>query len=207
MPDGSLDRPADSAAGPWPIHDTKGFGTIYQVEATFDPNATEDQVRLMLQALLTDRFKMVSHRAAKEVDGYALAVAKGGPKMQEAAEGQIPGLPDWMRGSADPAGLEERVIATLLPLPEKGVGTLTGRRVTMLQFAETLQRLLSMAVVDETGLSGRYYFAFRYAAADDPDIPYPNLFGAVKDLGLRLERHKGPVEILVVDHMESLTEN
>jgi uncharacterized protein (TIGR03435 family) len=74
----------------------------------------------------------------------------------------------------------------------------------MLQLTETLQRLLDLPVLDQTGLSGRYYFAFRYATDADPDIEYPNLFGALKELGLRLEKHKGPVDMLVVDHMEKI---
>src|SRR5689334_14110999 len=69
--------------------DTPGWGSIYQVEATHDPKASEDQVRVMLQALLADRFQMKIHRVTKEVDGYALSLAKDGSKMQEAKEGEI----------------------------------------------------------------------------------------------------------------------
>lgn len=186
--------------------DTPGFGSVYQIEATADPKATEDQVRLMLQSLLTDRFKMVLHRVTREVDGYALTVAKGGPKLQEAKEGEVPTLPDWLQTpSADSAVMEGSVMATI---PAQGVGAIAGRRVTMLQLTETLQRLLNTAVFEQTGLSAKYYFGFRYAMDADPDIPYSNLFGAFKDLGLRLEKSKGPVEMLVVDRMEKLpTEN
>ena len=161
---------------------------------------------VMLQSLLMDRFKMVVHRVTKDAGGYALTVAKNGPKMQEAKEGKVPGLPDWIRGpSDDPAKLEELVVATM---PAPGVGAITGRRVTMLQFTEKLQRLLDTAVLDQTGLDGKYYFALQYATGDTPDAPLPDLFSAVKQLGLRLEKHKGPVEMLVVDHIEKFpTEN
>jgi uncharacterized protein (TIGR03435 family) len=186
--------------------ETPGFGSIYQIEATFDPKATDDQVRMMMQSLLVDRFQMTFHRVTKEVDGYALTVAKDGPKMQEAREGEVPALPEWMSGpGANPAAMEESVVATSLA---KGAGAITGRRAIMLQLTETLQRLLSTAVLDLTGLSAKYYFGFQYAVDADPDIPYPNLFGAIKDLGLRLEKRKGPVEVLVVDHMARIpTEN
>jgi len=186
--------------------DTSTFGSIYEIEATMNPQATEDQTRLMLRSLLIDRFKMAIHRETREADGWALTVAKGGPKIQEASEGELPPLPDWMQGrSADPARMEGLVVAGL---PAKGVGVITGRRVTMLQLTETLQRLLSTAVLDQTGLPGKYYFALRYAREDDPDVPYPNLFGAIRELGLRLDRHKGPVEMLVLDHIEKIpTEN
>src|SRR5215472_2394660 len=59
-------------------------GDTYVVEATFDPAATDDQVRSMVQSLLADRFKMRSHRVTTEADGYALSIGKGGPKVTEA---------------------------------------------------------------------------------------------------------------------------
>jgi len=177
-------------------------GSIYQIEATTDPNATEDQLRLMVQSLLIERFKMVAHRLTKDVDGYALTLGKNGPKMLEAKEGEVPPLPEWLRRpSEDPAALEGLVVATM---PTSGVEAIVGRRVTMLQFTERLQRSLHTAVLDQTGLSGKYYFALRHATGDDPDTLFPNLSNAVKDLGLRLEKHKVPVEMVVVDHIEKI---
>src|SRR5262249_21336003 len=121
-------------------------------------------------------------------------------KMEEAKEGVVPALSDWLRNSStDPAGLEGLVLATL---QGKGIGAITGRRVSMPQLTETLQWLLSTAGADRTGLAGKYYFALQYATGNDPDVPNPNLFGAIRELGLRLEKHKGPVEMLVVDHIE-----
>jgi uncharacterized protein (TIGR03435 family) len=157
----------------------------------------------MLQSLLIDRFKMTFHSVTKSVDGYALSVAKDGPRMQEAKDAEIPPLPDWIRGPNDnPAGMEERVISIWPPI--KGVGILAGRRITMLQLSEYLQRHFDTAVLDQTGLAARYYFAFRYATDNDPEIPYPTLAGGLKELGLRLEKHKGPAEMLVVDHLEKI---
>jgi uncharacterized protein (TIGR03435 family) len=74
----------------------------------------------------------------------------------------------------------------------------------MLELTEALQRQLDTAVLDRTSLPARYYFAVRYAVGNDPDIPYPTLAGALKDLGLRLEKHKGPAEMLVIDHLERI---
>jgi uncharacterized protein (TIGR03435 family) len=184
-----------------------GSDHIFDVNATTDPNATDDQVRLMFQSLLIDRFKMAVHREEKEVDGYALTVAKGGEKMQVAKEGEIPPLPAWASlHSEDPARMEGLVLAVL---DEPGIGHLTGRRVTMLQFTETLQRLLETAVVEQTGLTAKYYFELDYATGNfTTEVPVPDLFSAVKELGLKLEKHKGPAEILVVDHIEKTpTEN
>ena len=74
-----------------------------------------------------------------------------------------------------------------------------------------MQFFLDRPVVDQTGLTGHYDFAFRYTAdevhATDPNAP-PGLFTAVQEqLGLKLEAKKGPVEVLVVDHMERPSAN
>jgi uncharacterized protein (TIGR03435 family) len=120
--------------------------------------------------------------------------------MQLAKDGEIPPLPEWMQNaSADPDGAEGAVIVLA---PSKSLGTMTGRRVTMQQLSATLERNLDTAVIDQTGLPGKYYFAFRYNTADDPDVAEPDLFGALKKLGLRLAKGKGPVETLVIDHLE-----
>jgi uncharacterized protein (TIGR03435 family) len=186
----------------WRISGDTSKGAIYEIEATHDPKVTDDELRLMVRSLLTDRFQLKVHWVTKEVNGYALTVANGGPKMLEATGTEMPGLPEWLRGrSVDPSAMEELVVATH---EGKGVGAITGRRATMLQLSETLQRMLSTEVLDQTGLSGKYYFAFRYGTDADPDVPYPGLTGAIRDLGLRLEKRKGPVEMLVVDHMETV---
>jgi uncharacterized protein (TIGR03435 family) len=193
----------------WRIEgDIPGYRRIYDVDAKTDADATEDQVRLMFQSLLADRFKMVVHRVTKDVEGYALTVAKNGPKMPEAKDGDKPvALPEWWRGrSVEPAELEGEVLATI---ETPSVGAITGRRVTMLQFAEALQRVSREAVFDQTGLPGKYYFGFKFARPDHPDeTDFPDLFSAVRELGIKLERHKGPVEMLVVDRIEKTpTEN
>jgi uncharacterized protein (TIGR03435 family) len=86
-------------------------GLIYSLDAKFDPAATEDQVRLMVQSLLTDRFKMQARRVTTETDGYALVIGKGGLETRE----------------ADPAD-DSYIFSTM---PEVGVIAITGRGVSM----------------------------------------------------------------------------
>ena len=184
---------------------------VYRVDATMAPTATEDEVRLMLRSLLADRFKMVAHRVTKDGEGYNLSIGRGGPKIHEAKEGdQPPPLPDVFRGgSPTPAEVEGKVVEW------HGAGTgivMAGRRVSMLQLCTALQRVLNTVVWDDTGLKGNYYFALRYAREDAPeeaDADAPSLLAAIQEnLGLKLEKHKGPVEMLVVDHIEkNPTEN
>jgi uncharacterized protein (TIGR03435 family) len=66
--------------------------------------------------------------------------------------------------------------------------------------------VLRVLLLNETGLSGRYYFAFEFAQANHPpDVAFPPLLNAVQEaLGLKLEKRQSPVEMLVVDHSEKV---
>ena len=108
-------------------------------------------------------------------------------------------MPEWF-AKMQPTAFEGKVQATM---EGRGVGALTGRRVTMADLARTVGQVLRASVVDETGLTGKYYFGLRYAPErDQADSDLPPLAIALQDLGLRLEKRKGPVELLMVDHME-----
>ena len=186
-----------------------GWGGIYEVAATMSSKATEDQIRLMMRSLLSDRFKMVSHFETKNADGWALSVAKNGPKIHEAKEEDpAPPFPDWERGRPDDRAAWDGTI--FAHLPAVGVVAVIGRRVSMLQLCDNLERSLRTAVWDETGMKGNYYLAFRYLTEDAPlDADAPPLNAALQgSLGLKIEKRKGPVEMLVIDHIEKTpTEN
>jgi len=80
----------------------------------------------------------------------------------------------------------------------------------MTRLAEALQEPLGAFVRDETGLQGSYYFALEFVPDNNPkNVDGPPLAAALQEqLGLRLEKRKGPVEVLVVDHIgKSPTEN
>jgi uncharacterized protein (TIGR03435 family) len=184
-----------------------GSTSIFEVVATTDSGATDDQVRRMLQTLLAERFKLAVHREMKDADGYALRVGSRGVRIPEAKEGgSPPPMPAWMGKQVAEASLDGRVVATA---PSAGVVAITGRRVTMTQLAAALERHAGAFVTDETGLTGKYYFDFEFAKEDHPpEVDLPTIFPALQDLGLKLEKRKGPVEVLVVDHVEKApTEN
>jgi uncharacterized protein (TIGR03435 family) len=108
--------------------------------------------------------------------------------------------------SAAPS-MEGLIIASI---EGRGIGALTGRRATLTQLAEQgLQRVLRTAVVNETGIQGKYYFGFKFAHDEQPDNDQPSLFAALQEaLGVKLEKRKIPVEMLVVDHIQkTATEN
>jgi uncharacterized protein (TIGR03435 family) len=183
------------------------LGSVYAVEATFDAAATDDQVRLMVQSLLTERFNMRSHVVTTEADGYVLSIGKGGLRIKEANAAAEPAPGPESGNDVSPALSESYISATM---PEAGVIAITGRRVSMSQLAETLQRSMRMPVWDRTSLSGKYDFAFRYTQGLSADfVPEaPSLATALQEnLGLKLKKQKGPLETLVVDYIEEPSQN
>ena len=184
------------------------LGAIYALEATFDPAATDEQVRLMVRSLLADRFKMRVHSVTEEVEGYALTVGKGGLKIMEAKEGgPPPPVPEWITDVSAAMNAQGYVSAMI---PEPDVAAIVGRRASMSKLAWGLERTTGKPVWDQTGLSGDYYFGFRYAQSlsdVDSTVQYPLLETALHNLGLEIKKQKGPIEKLVVDHFEAPSEN
>ena len=167
----------------------------YDIIAKAEDAASDEKIKLMLQTLLAERFKLALHRETREGTTYALVVAKGGPKMKAATEDEH-------------AGLEQ-----------SSGGSLTARRVTMSAWANDLQRLTGRPVADETGLTGMYDFSLTWSpdafqpmnekqAAAPVDATGPTIYTALQEqLGLKLESRKGAIETLVIDHAEKATGN
>jgi uncharacterized protein (TIGR03435 family) len=156
-----------------------------------------DELRIMLQNLMKERFKFAFHRETKEVSAYILVEARGGHKLKvsEAADG---------RG--------------VLPVQKEGKMALNGQAATLDQLTMFLAGPLRTPVVDQTGLKGRYDFDFDLTSfmqqgppqpGEAPMDPVAMLQAALpKQLGLRLEARKMPIEMLVIDHIEKApTEN
>jgi uncharacterized protein (TIGR03435 family) len=166
---------------------------------------TLDQVRSMGRQILTDRFQFASHEEKRVLPLYALVVAKGGSKLQ----------PSTM--SSDDPNARTGVIGMGHASNTNGavMNELTARGVTMDQLAGALSRQsLGRVVLDNTGLTDRYDFKLSWAGvsmaadANPTDTSGPSIFTAVSEqLGLRLESQKGPVPVLVVDHIEAPSPN
>lgn len=136
-----------------------------------------------------------------------MVVAKNGPKIKAATAGETHSMPEYF-ASKPPAAFEGRILVTA---EGRGTAALTGRGVSTAQLAEALSAELGTLVLDRTGLRGNYYFGFKFLSArsiPSDDVDGSTLFTALEDeLGLRLEKQKGPVEILVVDRFEKPSEN
>lgn len=178
----------------------------FDIEGTAPNPVARDQLRLMLQTLLEDRFKLAARRETKDLPVFSLAIAKKGPRLV-----QSPPEADKAQGGVFIRGFR-----------------ITGQTATMQQLAKTLSQVLHRPVRDETGLSGSYDFDTKEFAADQdvsanlykdlppdlaarippPPASAPSIFTAVEEqLGLKLQSSKGPVEVLVIDHVERPSEN
>lgn len=137
-------------------------------------------MRPRLQALLADRFQLKLHRETREESVYALVVDKNGTKVQSSTS---------FRGL------------------HIGRGELTGDGATMEMLVSALAGQLRRPVLDRTGLKGAFDFKLEWAPDTDStstvDSSGPSIFTALREqVGLRLESTKGPVEVLVIDHVE-----
>jgi uncharacterized protein (TIGR03435 family) len=190
--------PKAISGGPaWMDSDTWDF--LAESPGAVRPNL--DEQMSMLRKLLTDRFKLGFHREQKEFAIYALTVAKGGPKLMEAAPDTSPEGPPPLVFILSPGGAR-----------------LPARNATMAELAWVMQRsAVDRPVVDKTGLSARYDFDLEWTPDETqfggtvpagPEPPKPDLFAAMQQqLGLRLEATRGPIEAMVIDHVERPTAN
>jgi uncharacterized protein (TIGR03435 family) len=161
----------------------------FDVTAKYPPDANAADRWLMLRALLEERFKLAVHRESREVQGYALVVAKGGFKLKPVEAGE---------NDTDHAGGR--------------VQTLTAKSTSIASLAGLAARYLGAVVIDKTGIDGVYDFQLRWTSdgenTDNADAPPLFPVAIQETLGLRLQAQKVPAEVIVVDHAERIpTEN
>jgi uncharacterized protein (TIGR03435 family) len=204
--------------------------TRFNVEAKVPPGTTQEQTKAMLQNLLTERFKLVFHRTSSEVEGYALVVAKGGPKIKEAMpdspappeQGGRPTAPEPIKNTegfrnfrvrngftVSQANGLTRWVGTEVPIDSAQSPSLCG----------ILSPIVGQPVVDATGLNGKFELTLTFssesaagtrplAAQSDGSIvpaadPALSIFGALEQqLGLRLERRKVTINSFIIDAVE-----
>lgn len=185
--------------------------TSFDVDAKVAPDdvasfkkLSPSQRRLMLQKLLADRFHLAVHFETKPLPVYDLVIAQDGPKFKAAAPDPPP-PPD-----ADPANP---------PKPKgmlrMGPGMVNFQDMPMSAFVAQLGYAVGREVIDKTALTGKYDLELRWTPDNSPatsetekaDAP-PNIFTALQEqLGLKLEASKGPVQTLVIDHVEMPSAN
>jgi uncharacterized protein (TIGR03435 family) len=197
---------------------------IYDIEATadkgtFPPGLTTEarvlRMRLMLQALLEDRFKLRIRRDPKEQPVYALVVRKGGPKLEKSK------FQEQDCGDTGPRWLSNPACHFLDGGQDRG---LHGGSVTIASVVEYVQDFTDRPLLDKTGLTGFYdiqtegWAPMRVTPASLGGAPQsgdvtvnnsdrPTLFDVFEKLGLQMESQRAVIEMFVIDHVERPSEN
>jgi uncharacterized protein (TIGR03435 family) len=174
-------------------------------------SATPDELHAMLRSVLADRFKLEAHEESRMISGFALVVAKNGPKLKTAKGDRPSGI--FATGSA--------------PIEMQGTNS------SVADLAKYLSRNFRVPIVDKTGLAGRYDFNIKFLRSDDepqsssispPNTPGPppgtkivvavdiSFLPAISralqnEVGLKLESQKVPSRILIIDGIARPKEN
>ena len=183
-----------------------------------------DQMRLMLQALLAERFRFAGHNETREMPVYALVKARADGKLGDkltpaavdcaAARGRRAGGPP--PGPPGPPAQGQRPECGMM----MGPGRLLAGGMSTTELARSLSQLVGRVVTDKSGLTGGYDFELTYSPegigggppplingappAIDPNAP--TIFTALQEqLGLKLDTERGQVEVLVIDTVEQPT--
>jgi uncharacterized protein (TIGR03435 family) len=171
--------------------------------AAYQKLPDSERIRMM-HPVFEDRMKLKDHRETRELPVYALVLAKN--KLKEATPG------DTYAGSPTQTSGKPVILATYLQQSPVGENRIVSQGASIAQLLQQLsiQPEISRRIVDKTGLTGKYDFTLHWtsASSDQENAAGPSIFTALQEqLGLKLESTKGPVEVLVIDHIERPSEN
>ena len=200
----------------------------FDIEARGPGNANKDQMRLMMQSLLAERFKLAAHWETRDVPVFALALDNPGrlgpqlrphPANDDCTSTAFPEDP----GGGKPAPHSQPAIPipcgeiAHLPASDADQRRFGGRNVNLPMLAQSLPAQTGLAtlprpVIDATGLTGGFDFSIQWTPEDTSPIDNHETGGSFRDalkhqLGLKLEPRKAPVEVLVIDRAEPPSPN
>jgi uncharacterized protein (TIGR03435 family) len=197
----------------------------YDIQAKADGNPSVQQMEgPMLQVLLEERFKLTVHHETRQLPVYELSVGKSGAKLQLSKEGSCTSYSVDSPPPATAPGMPRPNFCGFRRTGADGLNqTLDGTGITMVALATNLSRtynsVLGRNVIDRTGLTGTFDMRLKWAfdplndrrAGSDAapqDLAGPSIFTALQEqLGLKLESARGPVEVLILDHIEKPSDN
>jgi uncharacterized protein (TIGR03435 family) len=191
----------------------------FDIEARGPANATKDQMRLMMQSLLADRFKLAVHWKDMQVPVFSVVLAraaKTGPQLQPSSQPPCASTSNQgpPTGSSVASCVNPFMRTGFLP---NGENKMEGRAEPIQQIVANLHFSpgtgIDRPLVDGTGLSGTYDFTLvwlpdRRPGQEVQDVSGPSYVEALKDqLGLKLVATTGPSHYLVLDHIEEPSPN
>jgi uncharacterized protein (TIGR03435 family) len=150
------------------------FENRYDIVAKAPENAPKEQLPLMLQNLLIDRFKLVLHHETRDLPAYALIQGSGKLKLRE------------NKGDRNNSAVVND-------------GRREMKSMNMAALAQFASLMLRRPVVDATGLSGYYDFPLDFTQEETGKDSAPSIFTVIADLGLKLDARKAPLDVIVID--------
>ena len=205
--------------GPSWIH-----SAFYEIDAVAEGSpSVKTMMGPMMQALLEDRFHLKIHHQTGEGPVYFLSVAHGGPKLHPFVEGSC-----VLRTSSPPSALQPGQEYCESLMGGGSSASVEDQGVMLDYFSRQLLGVLDRPVIDKTGITGRFDIHVQFSregtkmagmalrepvegsaseSAPDPSGP-PSIFTAIEEqLGLKLQPAKGPVDVIVIDHVERPSAN
>ncbi len=202
----------------------------FDIAAKIPPGSTKEQIDIMLQKLLAERFHLIVHPETKEIASYDLVIGKKGPRLKETDYKEDPSRPEPPPGpikkdaNGFPVLNSPNVVVSMRMVGSHGASAHMAAKAQPLSvLTNMLSRQLRAPVVDKTGLTAKYDFTLEYAPQGPGIAPAPSASGEAslpdesgapiqtaiqEQLGLRLEAKKEPVAMLIVDKADKLpTEN
>jgi uncharacterized protein (TIGR03435 family) len=187
-------RPEQIAGGPsWLDNE------LYDLNAEADQPTSIENLHIMLQNILTDRFKLQFHFEKKEMQAYTLTVDKNGTKN--------------LTAHPNPSAGEVVLDQSIGP----GLNKWHAHCASMDFFTWRLSQTVPDPIINQTRLEGCFDFELNFVreqfqgapgAPPSDTVVGSSIYDALKNqLGLRLESKKAPVEVMVIDHAERPTEN
>jgi uncharacterized protein (TIGR03435 family) len=167
-------------------------GDRYDILAKANGNPSDEQIKLMVQSLLADRFKLQFHRESKEVPVLVLSAGKAAPKLFPPKDDELHDIKITPKMGPDQKVLSWHTAATRFSFAELNL---------------TFSRLLGRVIVNHTGLDGAFDFALDFTPDDERPNPLDpaNIISALRDqLGLTVKAEKGPADYLVIDRVEKV---
>jgi uncharacterized protein (TIGR03435 family) len=194
----------------------------FSIQARGPADATKDQMRLMMQSLLEERFGLKVHFVTRDEPVFAMVPVKEGklgPKLHPHSEGfPCDKTPPDTPSSDPPAVWPRRCDVFQTYASDSWTMVLAARNTTMDLMAQSLSTwgAVGKPIVNRTGLNDHYDFIIKWffefdgvKPPNDNEAPTPPAFrDALRDqLGLKLEPARAPLRVLVVDHIEQPSAN
>jgi uncharacterized protein (TIGR03435 family) len=194
------------------------FSDGYDIEAKAEGNPSREQMRLMLRTLLEKRFQLKLRSETKSMGAYELTVTKGGARL----------MPPKPESCAEPGKntASEQGAASLPPCGrawlkgDRSLVEIAGFSLTMRDFTSALSNALGSIVFDKTGLTQKFDVRLEFSpeglntgkpgvldSAPSEPATTPLFLALERELGLKIESAKGPVEVLIVEHAERPSAN